>query len=794
MLESNEKKKTAGPDGWFLIILLFQAVFFLWLGLTRRLPAGWDGFQYFHLQYFFLNDTIFSSELPQWLPYLTHGTVATWWTSIQNGLLQSTLIFMSTFAGDLLRGVNFLYLYQGGMLMDELLLILGVWLLSRRIYASQVTAFFLAVTAVGSSVWATQTWHNFHLYYALPLVLFFGHRFLDTGKWRYFLAAANLLTLQIFGNMPYALSVQSLAVFVYFASYVVLNRREVFVRPARIRLNIYAVAAVAVSALTLWAASKTLTLNTETIVNYNYGRTANGESTLEGFLTYGRNLGWKKWVELLFGVSPALDYSLFIGTLPLGMLLLGFFARERRRGLAFFAAAAVLFLFSLGGVLATAMYHAWPMMKFYRHLALTAPLIKLFLILWAGIGFEALVTGKNTSDWFKKILVVVGILLIGIGVFLFSISFDVELSRKILTGLVEPGTYRDDHVQKLRVFIPGLIAFIDEPQLAMRLMITAAFSGAVGIMLILMGLGRGVAPGRALAILLALHTVQIYSYKFMETSAKTISLSAEQMSYTAFQQPPYRARRVERLWFDEPRDKLFLMFKFNPIYWSNNLFLFKDEVGHTFRADHWLRPLDQLMKAYWGQDLDGREMPRGLSVYNYLQFPLTHPASGVTAGLTRDKIQFFTEARVVENDHAAARILSDAPYDGNTLVLANAGADTGVSGKITNEQSFSYRVERFSANRLNVFIDAPQDGYLYYADVWHPRWKVKLGGNEAPVLRANLAYKAVRVPAGTQHVEFYFNDPRYRYLYFVWGILALGWIVYLFVLVFRCVVRGSSAA
>jgi hypothetical protein len=67
-------------------------------------------------------------------------------------------------------------------------------------------------------------------------------------------------------------------------------------------------------------------------------------------------------------------------------------------------------------------------------------------------------------------------------------------------------------------------------------------------------------------------------------------------------------------------------------------------------------------------------------------------------------------------------------------------------------------------------------------------------GREVPVLRANLAYKALRLPAGAQCVEFHFDDPLYRGLYLFWGVLALGWITFLLVVTFRCVVKDSLTA
>ena len=61
--------------------------------LQHRIPAGHDGFQFLTLQYYFLNNAIQAHEIPQWIPYMTQGSVATLWFSIQASMLQSVLLF-----------------------------------------------------------------------------------------------------------------------------------------------------------------------------------------------------------------------------------------------------------------------------------------------------------------------------------------------------------------------------------------------------------------------------------------------------------------------------------------------------------------------------------------------------------------------------------------------------------------------------------------------------------------------------------------------------------------------------
>jgi hypothetical protein len=70
-------------------------------------------------------------------------------------------------------------------------------------------------------------------------------------------------------------------------------------------------------------------------------------------------------------------------------------------------------------------------------------------------------------------------------------------------------------------------------------------------------------------------------------------------------------------------------------------------------------------------------------------------------------------------------------------------------------------VERSSDRQaLEVRADAP--AFLVVADTHHPGWEAEVDGAPAPVYRANVAFRAVPVPAGTHRVEFRFRPSSAR--------------------------------
>jgi uncharacterized membrane protein YfhO len=42
-------------------------------------------------------------------------------------------------------------------------------------------------------------------------------------------------------------------------------------------------------------------------------------------------------------------------------------------------------------------------------------------------------------------------------------------------------------------------------------------------------------------------------------------------------------------------------------------------------------------------------------------------------------------------------------------------------------------------------------------DVWHPWWRAAVDGKESPILKANVLFRAVVVPAGRHTVRFEFK-------------------------------------
>jgi hypothetical protein len=66
-------------------------------------------------------------------------------------------------------------------------------------------------------------------------------------------------------------------------------------------------------------------------------------------------------------------------------------------------------------------------------------------------------------------------------------------------------------------------------------------------------------------------------------------------------------------------------------------------------------------------------------------------------------------------------------------------------------------IARYRNTEIRVDVELPDGGWLVLHDVWHPWWTAMVRGQPTPILRANVAFRAVRVPPGRSEVVFAFQ-------------------------------------
>jgi len=97
------------------------------------------------------------------------------------------------------------------------------------------------------------------------------------------------------------------------------------------------------------------------------------------------------------------------------------------------------------------------------------------------------------------------------------------------------------------------------------------------------------------------------------------------------------------------------------------------------------------------------------------------------------------------------------------------------------------QIAQDDVDRVVFQIDAPHDGFLYYSDGYSKYWSAKLDGQPVEIRKANIAFKAVRVPRGKHVVEFNYS---YGLMTAAFYFFLAGCCFFLFISVRLCMVAG----
>ena len=119
------------------------------------------------------------------------------------------------------------------------------------------------------------------------------------------------------------------------------------------------------------------------------------------------------------------------------------------------------------------------------------------------------------------------------------------------------------------------------------------------------------------------------------------------------------------------------------------------------------------------------------------------------------------------------------PTEESNRVRLSNGNEASNRARVITRSSPEVKIEYFDVNRVSLRTILNQDKFLVYNDGFHSQWRVYVDGKQMPLIRANVNFKGVWVPAGEHMVTFkYAQWWRYVLGYF-FVFLFLGVFIYL---------------
>ena len=137
---------------------------------------------------------------------------------------------------------------------------------------------------------------------------------------------------------------------------------------------------------------------------------------------------------------------------------------------------------------------------------------------------------------------------------------------------------------------------------------------------------------------------------------------------------------------------------------------------------------------------------------------------GQVEGLFREEIRVFAVPNTLPRAYvvggvrvadgiAGFEVLLDPGFDPRREVLLPAGSPSATPSGFWGR----CRIASERADRVRIEAELGADGHVVLVDGYDPGWRVTLDGRPAPLLRANMAFRAVAVPAGRHVVEMVYR-------------------------------------
>lgn len=697
---------------------------------NNNLWPNTDTINCFQVFYTFYNNWFLHGEFTRWFPYGNCGIQADYWQLFN----LTPAAYLVGLLGRLFRVTNVLWLFKFSILLEQAMMLYGLFLLCGKLFRHAAARFLVCLGVMLSTVWLFQIYWNFRIYYLLPLIFYLLIQWMETSRWRHLFLAGTVGVFSLVGNVAY-FGALYLLLFLLFLGVAFLHARPHWKDLARPRREdaLWLVLFLVSAGLYLYFAAHML----DHIRSLPDGRDPVSKQMLQNrFLVDGSGLGFLKFCELVFPL-PGQDYTFYLGFLPLVFIAYALLQSRHSPLLVFLAPTLYLALLSVGDALPVALwtYRFFPPMRWFHYIGQVTGLLRFFLLVCAGFGFDQFLSdlkAKPSSEDRRAAMII---------------------PPAACGVLVVVGGACYVLFEKLRPESWGGIYFI--------LLALLVVSGAA-LALFSRKEGRWVALLVPLLLALDLGVFQYYvvqswpcCWPMLDPVAYRVRPYEFQLTRTAEPEEGTKAYEAQRAVEAHPSQRSavegqqFMQFdvggggKYLGMFWAKGLNRFLEVAGN--------------LTAWWEQ---------GDLIWSVKESVLESPAMGWKA----PKLRVLDAATYAPDEETACRMVQQADlFHAPVLETTPVGSGRVGASRAMDEVWWQLGIVSFTYNHIEVVarIQQPEGAWLYYADSYHPGWRAWVNGKEVPIVRANLAFKAIRLDEGAQRVRFaYWDGPR--------GMAAIG--------------------
>ena len=724
--------------------------------ITRHYMPAHDAKEALGFFDYFYSNYLFSGSLPQWMVYGGWGLDA----APFHIFFVSAPSYLAMFVGKALGMNDSLTLFSIAICLEQLLFLLGFYLLSRRLLREPLAIFCVCLTAVGLVEWQFQPYWNLRVFCLLPLAFYFILRLrYDAAGYCGWLAGVVAILGPAGSVYTYMLWSLVLPVFATVAFWGRFGRLKAMLRPNL--TNVISAALFAVLALAFLGALR------HSLDNFKFnspGRDASGGVSLSLFLTYGSTNLSEILSSLLLPRAFMGDASSgrwgmtdYVGLISLCCLPRALRSlRNSPQAYPFAVACLVVAGLSLGGVAATAIYF-FPGMHIFRHVAFVTGVLRVLLLILAGFGCDALIAAIRERTLIPRptrahlFVIILGLLF----------YVDLNIGGSVWASACE-GVARG---------IPGLL---DSLRGTSAIYALARAALILAFALTVWNLCKPpTAPGAkssgfALGLMVlcvagdcVLFQSELYTHCYtpLDPKVSRFEFPAAKLRWPIVRKEhlPNPALAQCHSWTNTPDTRLLcdvscveqsranLLLKYQA--WTNTPGAWcQGCLSCAFQWD----PPTQAYRADW--------LAKNVAQMHTVLARTSTQELAVVAGFGGLKFRLLPDAYAtrVKTDQDAVRSLRWGVGWDRQVLLTDPQGGTGTSATAPPASISTLTLGEFSANSFDLSLSNafPQPAWLIYADACTPGWHATVNGKPAPILKAYGALKAVEVQPGVSRVRF----------------------------------------
>ncbi|MBD9362216.1 hypothetical protein [Methylomonas fluvii] len=727
MTESTPKNLVGNYLPSDLVIILSLHACLFWAVAAANLPLAHDtmiNFQMFGTVY---REFLLSDEFPLWLPYTSQGVTA----DFAYAFTFTPAFYAAAFLGKLFTVTDTLLLFRFGLYLEETLLIYGLYQLSSLFHRRRITPIIIGITGVLSVSWGTQIHWNFHLIYLYPLMLYHTARYLRGEGLEHLAFALIVMTL---GGLFYTQIFIAATLGAFVCIWLLLFRPQI---PSLLRFALPSPGGQVIVCVALVIAFTNVQFARHVIdgmQSFTSLRQANGSVGLDIFLTYGGYVSPVKFMEFIYAAPVRFAFIAYCGLFTVLFLIFALVhARTKVFGV-FMLLAGLVLLFSLGssGEVAEIAYRFFPAMDKFRHIGFVTPVAKILLIVASGFGIDHYLESISIRNRNTLTLTALTVVL-GTAFVMIDATHGWRYAYATDSNLDIPFAFHYLQWAILLLFV--LVAF---------------------------GLGTELIARDILGpCLLVCVLLEMMSYKFMlEWRAPAMTPNWfrhwQSLRHAYDVRPllysPIRRREIEQ----DIIHRLSLM----EVWGARNSLgygsLSLDLCFPVHRVDMISTPFDSLIRTRLAVT-DGQSPQE----YFTLGSVVNDTALMAAIGCETPKLYLARKPVLTDNDAQARHIVNTAAtlYETPVVQISDPRRYDAMPTSPSAISADVIAIRRFSSNQLIASIEIPagSNRFLIYLDSLHPGWQAQIDGHAAPILPANIAFKALELTPGYHEVTFRFT-------------------------------------